>query len=55
MKKYKIENWGCDDVTEGIFELTDEQYQFLNKIFEELNKNSKYCCMPTISIERVEG
>lgn len=51
MKKYKIENSGCDDVTIDIFELTDEQYEFLRSIFEKLNQKSEYVCMPKIYIE----
>ena len=51
MKEYKIRNIGCDDETEGVFELTEEQYEFLNKTFEELNKNSTHGCMPKIYID----
>ena len=54
MKKYKITNIGCDDETEGVFEFTEEQYNFLDKTFEELNKNSTYGCMPKIYIEPTE-
>ena len=54
MKKYRIANYGCDDMTEGTFEFTEEQFEFLNKVFEELNKNSTYHCMPKIYIEEVE-
>lgn len=50
MKKYKIINYGCDDTTEDFFELTDDQYEFLRSIFEKLNKQSSYGCMPTIHI-----
>lgn len=51
--KYKITNVGCDDITEGIFALTEEQYEFLNNLFEELNKNSTYGCMPKIYIDEM--
>ena len=51
--KYKITNVGCDDITEGVFELTEEQHKFLETLFEELNKNSTYGCMPTIYIEEM--
>lgn len=50
--KYKIENIGCDDYTEGVFDLTEEQHNFLNNLFEELNKNSTYVCMPKIHIKK---
>ena len=51
--KYKILNIGCDDETEGIFEFTKEQFEFLNNVFTELNKNSNYGCMPKIYIDEV--
>ena len=54
MKKYEISNVGCDDITEGIFEFTEEQAEFLNKVFTELNKISSYGCMPTIYIKEVD-
>lgn len=53
MKKYKIINSGCDDETEGVFELTEEQYEFLNTLFGELNKNSTCGCMPKIYIDEL--
>ena len=34
MPRYKIRNVGCDDITEKEFEFTDEQYYFLDKVFE---------------------
>ena len=55
MKKYKITNIGCDDETEGVFEFSEEQFEFLNKVFTELNKNSHYGCMPKIYIEENES
>ena len=51
--KYKILNIGCDDETEGNFEFTKEQFEFLNNVFTELNKNSTYGCMPKIYIDEV--
>lgn len=54
MKKYKITNYGCDDETEGIFEFSEEQADFLNNVFTELNKNSTYGCMPTIYIKEID-
>jgi hypothetical protein len=53
MKEYKITNVGCDDVTEGVFGFTEEQYEFLNNTFEELNKNSTYGCMPKVYVEEI--
>ena len=51
--KYKILNIGCDDETEGTFEFTKEQFEFLNNVFVGLNKNSTYGCMPKIYIYEV--
>lgn len=53
--KYKITNIGCDDETEGVFELSKEQFEFLNNLFNELNKNSTYSCMPKIYIYELDG
>lgn len=52
--RYKITNVGCDDTTEGAFDLTDDQYSFLANLFEELNKNSSYGCMPRIYIDKLQ-
>lgn len=46
----RILNICCDDETRGIFEFTKEQFEFLDNIFAELNKNSTYDCMPRIYI-----
>jgi transcriptional regulator NrdR family protein len=54
MKKYKINNVGCDDETEGVFEFTEDQAAFLDKVFTELNEHSEYQCMPTIYIKCLE-
>ena len=54
MKKYKIINIGCHDETIDAFQLTDEQYEFLKNVFERLNSQSEYECMPTIYIEPKE-
>lgn len=54
IKEYQIINSGCDDTTIGTFALTEKQYGFLRILFEELNKNSTYRCMPTIEIYPVQ-
>lgn len=53
-KMYMIDNIGCDDETIGRFEFTEDEFEFLNKVFTELNENSYYGCMPTIHISPVE-
>ena len=54
MQKYKITNLGCDDQTEGVFDLTDEQFEFTDALFKMLNENSHYGCMPKIYIDKVD-
>lgn len=48
---YTILNIGCDDETECDFDFTEEEYQFLKSVFERLNENSHYGCMPKIYID----
>lgn len=50
MNEYVIYNVGCDDETIAKFELTEPEYEFLNTVFETLNKKSLYDCMPRIHI-----
>lgn len=54
MKRYKITNYGCDDMTEGVFYLTDDQFEFLDELFKMLNKNSSYQRMPRIYVDKVD-
>ena len=60
-KVYLIENVGCDDTTDAILELTQEEFEFLNNIFEQINKNSSYSCQPKIKfipesrVEKLDG
>ena len=54
-EKYIIYNKGCDDTTKGVFEFTEEEFLFLNNLFEELNKNSYYGCMPKIFIYKQDN
>lgn len=55
MARYKIRNVGSDDETVKEFEFTDEQYYFLDKVFEELNDESFYLYMPNIFIEEMKS
>lgn len=47
---YYIENQGCDATTYGIAELTKEEFDVMIPIIRNLNSNSYYGCMPTISL-----
>lgn len=51
---YYILNCGCDDATAGLFYLNDEELDFLIRLFFNLNKNSRYGCMPTIHIAKTQ-
>lgn len=50
MKKYKIENCGCDDNVYFDMELTDEELKVVIKLFEENNKIADYGCTPHLYI-----
>ncbi len=54
MKKYRIENIGCDDTTYTEMLLTKEELETLVKFALENNKNSKYGCQPKITISVIE-
>lgn len=55
MSLYEITNLGCDDKTCDTFDLTEDEYKFLNMIFTKLNNKSYDAYMPTIYIEKKEG
>lgn len=50
MKKYHIENVGCDDYNEFDIELTDDEYKTVIKIFDENNYLASYGCCPHLWI-----
>lgn len=52
-KLYLIENSGCDATTYGIYELSAQELDTFKQLVENLNKNSYYGCMPTISIYKI--
>lgn len=60
-KEYLVRNRGCDDTTYCVIELTQEEFDFLNKFFDKINENSSYGCQPTIhfdlerKFEKIEG
>ena len=49
-KLYLIANNGCDDTTHGLVRFTDEEFSIFKENVENLNRNSTYGCMPTISV-----
>ena len=50
-KTYQITNYGCNDETADTFEFTETEYNFLKRVFDELNLNSTYTSQPVIKIE----
>jgi hypothetical protein len=47
---YHITNSGCDDDTFGLAIIKDEHFPAFAEIIRNLNKNSTYSCMPTITV-----
>lgn len=50
MKKYLIENEGCDDTTSFEIELNDEELKTIIKFIKKNNKSSRNQCQPEIKI-----
>lgn len=50
---YFIANQGCDATTYGLARLSEDEFPRFKVIIENLNKNSYYRCMPTISIYKL--
>ena len=50
---YFIENQGCDATTYGLIMLKEEEFPKFRSFVENLNKNSYYGCMPTISVYKI--
>ena len=50
---YFIENEGCDATTYGLIMLTEQEFPKFKAFVENLNKNSYYGCMPTISVYKI--
>lgn len=53
-KLFFISNSGCDDTTRGLAFLNYEEFTTFVNICSNLNNNSTYCCMPTISLEETK-
>ena len=51
---YYIDNVGCDDETVGLVRISDEDFPKFKKFIENLNKNSKYGCMPKIYVYKID-
>jgi len=51
---YFVANRGCDASTYGITTVSDEDFPKFKAFIENLNKNSYYGCMPTISVYKID-
>lgn len=51
---YFVANRGCDASTYGIITVSDEDFPKFKAFIENLNKNSYYGCMPTISVYKID-
>ena len=49
-KKYEIILDGCDDSTKFEMELTNEEFELLEKVSSKANETSTYCCMPRMYV-----
>ena len=50
---YFIMNVGCDDETNGIAVISDEDFPKFKTLVENLNKNSTYGCQPKIRVYKI--
>lgn len=50
---YFVANSGCDATTYGLIRLNNEDFAKFKSFIENLNKNSYYSCMPTISVYKI--
>ena len=50
---YFLANQGCDAITYGLAQISDDEFPRFKTIIENLNKNSYYGCMPVISVYRI--
>ena len=48
---FNIQIHGCDDSTCFDMEMTEQEYQFLQKVCHLSTKTSTYGCMPTMVVE----
>lgn len=50
---YFVANTGCDATTYGLVRLNDDEFVKFKSFVENLNANSYYDCMPTISVYKI--
>ena len=53
-RKYELTLFGCDDSTDVILTLTNEQKNWLDSIMAKVEEASTSGCMSTMSLERIK-
>jgi hypothetical protein len=52
--KVSIKVSGCDDETEILMEMTEEQFAFIQEVANKVTEESTYHCQPTMSVFKIE-
>ena len=50
-RKYEITVTGCDDETTVHMELSDQEYELIDRLADLISTRSTYSCMPVMGIE----
>lgn len=52
---YRIRLIGCDDTTEFVMDITEDEAALIRRVAEKSDETSNYGCMPTMTIEMVSS
>lgn len=53
-RKYEITVTGCDDETTVYMELSDQEYELIDRLADLICTRSAYSCMPVMEIEETD-
>ena len=53
-RKYEITVTGCDDKTTVYMELSDQEYELIDRLADLISTRSAYSCMPVMEIEETD-
>ena len=53
-RKYAITVTGCDDETTVHMELSDQEYELIDRLADLISTRSTYSCMPVMDIEEAD-
>ena len=53
-RKYEITVTGCDDETTVHMELSDQEYELIDRLADMIYDSSAYSCMPVMEIEEAD-